>query len=332
VGTEYFTWIRGGAFGKGIKENILAGYNHLVEQYNEGDKIFLFGFSRGAYTARSLAGMIVRYGLVKRDTDLDSDTVFQTYTRKKEARQITALRDVSDHDRNILERSIWKNSRRIDIHFMGLWDTVGMIGVPKGDRFGLNSKHKFHHQNVSTLYQNVAHALSINENRGFYKPTLFFKYEPDTATNQERARNLERFERRVEQRWFSGSHSCIGGSTGNPNEVIPLAWIYNKAQQAGLKLRAPISTAAATPVGKIEDSYKKTLLGLGALLTKRHHREVGRGIIQNDGYSLTPINEKIDGSVFDRCRADQTYRPKNLVAWAKRKGVDLGNTTGDKNV
>ena len=332
VGTEFLTWVRGGAFGKGIQDNIMSGYNFLVRHYTQGDKIFLFGFSRGAYTARSLAGMIVRYALLHRDADIDADTIFKAYTKQTDARQITALRNIAPNDMTALETSILAGSRRVDIHFMGLWDTVGMIGVPKGDQFGLNNEHKFHHQNVSTLYQNIAHAVSLNENRGLYKPTLFFKYEPDTATAAQRAENLAKFERRVEQRWFAGSHSCIGGSGGNPNEVIPLAWIYNKAAQAGLMLRSPVNTDVATPDGKIDDSFNKSLLGLGKLFSKRHHREVGRGTIQNDGYSLTCVNEKIDSSVFDRCRADPNYRPENLVSWAQRKGVDLSKAKGDKDV
>lgn len=250
VGVAFWTWLRGGAFGMGIQDNILSGYDYLVENYNAGDKIFLFGFSRGAYTARSLAGMIVRYGLVRRGSKVDSTTIFQAYTKQKEARQITALRNVDASELNPLEAGILANSRRVDIHFMGLWDTVGMIGIPKGDRFGLNTEHKFHHQNVSTLYQNIAHAVSINENCGLYKPTLFFKYEPDNATTEERAKKLARFEKRVEQRWFAGSHGCVDGSYGNPNEVLALAWIYAKAEQAGLMLREPINIDCCIAHGK----------------------------------------------------------------------------------
>jgi uncharacterized protein (DUF2235 family) len=332
VGVAFWTWLRGGAFGLGIQDNILEGYDYLVEHYNEGDRIFLFGFSRGAYTARSLAGMIVRYGLVRRGSKIGSNVIFDAYTKKKEARQITALRNLDAHELNPLEEEILSNSRRVDIHFMGLWDTVGMIGVPKGDRFGLNSEHKFHHQNVSTLYQNIAHAVSINENRGLFKPTLFFKYEPDDITPEKRAKNLARFEKRVEQRWFAGSHGCVGGSEGNPNEVLALAWIYDKAAKAGLMLRAPVNIGAASPTGKIGDSFRKFAFGLGALVSRRHHREIGRGTIQNEGFTLACLNEKIDGSVFDRCRADPKYRPKNLVDWAFRKGVDLAQAKGDKQV
>lgn len=332
VGSARWTWLRGGAFGKGIRKNIVDGYNFLAENYVEGDRIYLFGFSRGAYTARSLAGMIVRYGLVEKNAPISAARVFNIYTKGEQARQITKLWDVEPKDMNEAETLISKYSHRVNIQFMGLWDTVGMIGVPEGDRFGWNNEHKFHHQNVSTLYQNIAHALSINENRGLYKPTLFFKYEPNSATEEDKRKALARFERRVEQRWFSGSHGCVGGSAGNPNEVIPLAWVYRKAQQSGLLLDQEIDTSPTTADGAITDSYKTSFLGIPALFTKRHHRPIGRGVITREGYSLTCINEQIDGSVFARCRADPNYRPPNLVEWATRKGVDLDRTTGDKQV
>jgi uncharacterized protein (DUF2235 family) len=332
VGSARWTWLRGGAFGKGIRKNIVDGYKFLADNYVKGDRIYLFGFSRGAYTARSLAGMIVRYGLVEKGAPIDADRVFDVYTKKEDARQITKLWKVEPEQMNEVEKLIFKHSHRVDIQFMGIWDTVGMIGVPKGDKFGLNNEHKFHHQNVSTLFQNIAHALSINENRGLYKPTLFFKYEPDSASEEDKKKALARFEKRVEQRWFSGSHGCVGGSAGNRNEVIPLSWVYSKAKDAGLLLQHDIDTSVATPTGVITDSYKTSFLGIPALFSKRHHRPIGRGIIQREGYSLTCINEKIDGSVFDRCNADPSYRPPNLVEWAQRKGVDLANTTGDKQV
>jgi len=332
VGSARWTWLRGGAFGKGIRKNITDGYQFLADHYEDGDKIFLFGFSRGAYTARSLAGMIVRYGLIKQDATIGSDFIFQAYTKKKEARQLTKLWGVDTEDMNPLEIDIKTNSRRIDIEFMGLWDTVGMIGIPEGDRFGLNSEHKFHHHNVSSLYQNIAHALAIDENRRLYRPTLFFKYSPDDEDPKKRKQGIARYEKRVEQRWFAGSHGCIGGSYGNANEVIPMAWIYDRAKAAGLMLNRQLETTDYTPSGRIEDSYKKSFLGIPALFTKRYHRSIGRGVIQRDGYQLACLNERIDASVFDRCQDDPNYRPKALVNWANSKGIDLGNTNGDKQV
>jgi len=332
VGSAKWTWLRGGAFGKGIRKNITDGYQFLADNYVEGDQIFLFGFSRGAYTARSLAGMIVRYGLIKADSVIGSDVIFQAYTKEKEARQLTKLRDVDPDDMNPLEQDITTNSRRVDIQFMGLWDTVGMIGIPEGDRFGLNSEHKFHHHNVSSLYQNIAHALAIDENRSLYKPTLFFKYSPDDEDPEERAKGIARYEKRVEQRWFAGSHGCIGGSYGNANEVIPMAWIYDRAKAAGLMLNRTLETSGYAPVGRIEDSYSKSFMGIPALLTNRYHRSIGRGVVQREGYQLACLNEKIDATVFDRCRDDPNYRPIGLVNWAQSKGIDLGNTNGDKRV
>ncbi|GLQ33917.1 hypothetical protein GCM10007939_02000 [Amylibacter marinus] len=332
VGVERFTWIRGGAFGKGVQANILEGYKFLAKHYEPGDNIYLFGFSRGSYTARSLGGMIVRYGLSNNTAELSADQVFQYYTRRKLARQISVLKRIDAAEHTPAERQIMAHSKRVNIQFMGLWDTVGMIGVPKGDRFGLNTKHKFHHQNVSTLYKNIAHALSINENRKLYKPTLFFKYAPDNLSPEEKKRELDRITPSIEQRWFAGSHGCVGGSKGNTYEKIPLNWVFTQAQAAGLLIQKPVDLSDASPSGRIEDSFASGIIGVIRNLGRRHHRPIGRGVIKGDNFTLTCLCEVIDKSVFQRCAADTSYRPKNLVDWANAKGIDLSNTSGDKPV
>ena len=334
VGAERFTWLRGGAFGRGLSKNVRQAYEFLSKNYSDGDGIFIFGFSRGAYTARSVAGMIVRYGLIVPNSELDTDMLFDIYQGKTEARRITTLDRLSPADKKKIsktEKLILKHSRRVPIQFLGLWDTVGMLGLP---RKGKVDKNSFHHRGVSSLYRHVAHALSIDENRKFYKPTMFYKYAPSSDSKGTIKAEIAALATKVEQRWFAGSHGDIGGSKNDSTGSLALDWILKQAEAAGLGLRKSVALSGNEATAPLFDSFGKAALGLykTRLLGKRHHRPIGRPAEENDGYSLHCINETIDHSVFDRWRADKNYRPENIVQWAQAKGVDPAKITKDKSV
>ena len=124
VGTAPGDHLLGGAFGVGISENIRDGYRFLIENYSPGDLVFLFGFSRGAYTARSLGGLIHNCGILRQDSIDQLDTAYAFYrdrTNKTHPRTIAAQifrRDYSHEDSKV--------------YFIGVWDTVGALGIPQG--------------------------------------------------------------------------------------------------------------------------------------------------------------------------------------------------------
>jgi uncharacterized protein (DUF2235 family) len=324
VGGERFTWIRGGAFGRGLSKNVRQAYEYISTNYSDGDGIYIFGFSRGAYTARSVSGMIVRYGLIRPNAELDTEKLFDIYQGKIKARRITTLDRLSPADKaNItdIEKLILKHSRRVPIQFMGLWDTVGMVGLP---RKGKVDKNSFHHRGVSSLFENVAHALSLDEHRKFYKPTMFCKYVPAGEDVEKTKKAMKKLSNRIEQRWFSGCHGDVGGSKNDHTGSLPLDWILQQAEKSGLGLRKSVPLSGNEPQAPIFDSWGKAALGLyrTRLLGGRHYRPLGRDPETNAEFSLHCLNEKIDKSVFDRWRHDSKYRPENLAQWARDKGLD----------
>src|SRR3954447_8100070 len=169
VGTQRFERIRGGAFGYGLTRNILNCYRWLVENYEPGDELFLFGFSRGAYTARSTVGLVRNAGILQRQHLDRVDDAYRLYRdphKESEPAGIAAeifRREYSHPDTTI--------------RFVGVWDTVGSLGIP------IDAKHlpiltnhwTFHDTTLSHWVLNAFQALAIDERRGPFKPTLWEK-------------------------------------------------------------------------------------------------------------------------------------------------------------
>jgi len=140
VGTRWYDRLSGGLIGTGLSENVRDGYRWLVENYDEGDEIYLFGFSRGAYTARSLAGIIARCGLLKADAPISFAQLFERYKLGDTVRTLHDLtRDKANSESmDFEEQALLRHAyyRRNLIKLVGVWDTVGSIGLPFGRRTG----------------------------------------------------------------------------------------------------------------------------------------------------------------------------------------------------
>nr|WP_269329376.1 DUF2235 domain-containing protein [Kineosporia babensis] len=312
VGTERFERLRGGIFGFGTARNIHQAYRWLVDNYDDGDQIFLFGFSRGAFTARSLAGLIACCGLLERGSATGVPEVYEQYRQGK--------------------RQLAPGARQVDIHFLGVWDTVGALGVPWGRIRGISrSTTRFHNTNPSVRYRNMFHALAIDEHREAYQATLWTAFRPEGQP----LRPL-RADQQLEQRWFVGAHSDVGGNRDDPSLArIPLAWLWAKAEQCGLDLAGPVPADPGDHLLPIQDSFGTFLLGFYRLtrLGRPFHRPIGRPPLATrtrSGWSHN-LNETIDGSVFERWRTDANYRPANLVSWAGRLQVDPGELAGARS-
>ena len=204
----------GGAFGHGLEDNVYEAYRFLVGNYEPGDELFLFGFSRGAFTARSLAGMIRKCGILERQ-----------HVRRYPA-AIALYRDDQHPDspaaRTFRRAHAVGGDATLPIRFIGVWDTVGALGIPlRGLRGLTRHKYQFHDTELSGSVAQACHALAIDERRAPFEPTLW-AYRPKPGQT-------------VEQVWFAGVHSDVGGGYPDTGLAdITLEWMIDRAQGAGL--------------------------------------------------------------------------------------------------
>lgn len=216
VGTRWYDRIRGGISGAGISRNILQAYRFLMERHEEDDDIFLFGFSRGAYTVRSLAGLLRNSGLLRLENLPRLDDAYRLYRR----------RDKQSHPRAIeseLFRRTW--SREVRVHCIGVWDTVGALGIPSKN-FDIVNKLlnvEFHDVDLSSRVDNAFQALAIDERRRAFEPCVWRKQDGSGS-------------QRLEQVWFAGVHSNIGGGYRDTGlSDIALEWMMKRAGECGLE-------------------------------------------------------------------------------------------------
>jgi uncharacterized protein (DUF2235 family) len=324
VGTSFGSYIRGGMLGYGLDDEIIWAYEWLIDNYNVGDELFIFGFSRGAYTARSLSGLISKCGLLTSGAPL---SVMQLYERYRKRRTAPTIRELWDgkiegkSDLTIEEQWLLKYSQPVDIDFLGVWDTVGALGLPFGNLPILGKQElKFLNTGLRISNKSAFHALAIDEHRKVFSPTLWTVDYPKAAAPPHHHRTLAQ----VEQRWFVGAHANVGG--GCENDLLaqrPLKWMMDKAAAVGLVFRHDIDVETPALPPAISDSYSEFAYGAYKLVSSPYFRPVGAAPIESSATERREnINETIDGSVFDRWRADQTYRPPNLSDWANRRSVD----------
>jgi uncharacterized protein (DUF2235 family) len=204
----------GGAFGDGLFQKIKDGYTKIAHVYEPDDQIFIFGFSRGAFTARSLAGMIAICGLPTAAFDNNlTDAAFQAY-RNRDPKQRAALLTALTAKYALFDAKLT---------MVGVWDTVGSLGIPAliGDVDPL--VYGFLDTNLHPDVLNAYHALSIDERRKEFPPTLWTPPDPPVPGQV------------LEQVWFAGVHCDVGG--GYPEtglSDITLSWMLGKAKNLGL--------------------------------------------------------------------------------------------------
>lgn len=309
----------GGGWGKGLTEKVQEAYNWLVDNYEDGDQIFIFGFSRGAHTARSLAGFISICGLLKPGGALGVNQLYDRY-RNDDDRTIYKLPTFDAQTMTLEERWMLKYSRPVAIEMVGVWDTVGALGVPAFSLAGISSSTlKFHHTGLRKPVRHGFHALAIDEHRAKFAPTPWTIRTKTGAPATAPMRAVES----VEQRWFVGAHANVGGGCFNDTLAqIPLRWMMEKAANLGLAFRNELEMDGDEHLGAISDSYKEFLRGTYSWVRKRDYRPIAPEPFGDSTGTHTRVNETIDGSVFARWRDDSKYRPPNLADWGKRKGVN----------
>lgn len=258
VGTKGF-WdgITGGAFGWGLQKNVEDAYRFLVQNYEIGDQVYLFGFSRGAFTARSVVGLMRQCGIVK----------------KEHAKRIPE--GYADYRNPIVEvdglyAKAWRHDYSHDmpvVQFLGVWDTVGAMGIPanrlkgaakfwiwdkllgrpfrkklpSGPRRSIEKKkghhrgkgrHSFHDMELTSKVRNAYQALAIDEKRPVFTPAIW-----DSAPKElsEELPDGTKKKQTIEQVWFPGTHSDVGGNQNVANSSITLKWMAEAAKKSGLE-------------------------------------------------------------------------------------------------
>lgn len=324
VGTLRGEVVRGGVAGYGIDDEIIHAYTWLIENFDDGDEIFIFGFSRGAYTARSLSGLISKCGILRRGAPLSIEQLYARYRLYSAATIRALIEKPVPADAEIEVRWLAKYSRPTKIKFVGVWDTVGSMGIPRGSAEAKVHKYRFLDTHLRLDNEFAFHALALDEHREDFEAT-FWTRTVKTGEAGAPQRPLER----VEQRWFVGCHANVGG--GYPSDLLsqrPLVWLMGKAGTQGLVYRNTVDIDVTQVVPPINDSYREFGKGFYHLFSKRFYRSVGTAPDKGTAATTSRINETIDGSVFDRWRIDASYRPPNLVTWVGAKQIDPAKLFG----
>jgi uncharacterized protein (DUF2235 family) len=220
-----------GATGTGTSERIRDAYRFLAQRYHSGDRIFGFGFSRGAFAIRSLAGFLDLAGLPTEPRSLKEEELMEIYEAYMDARPI--------------DKSFY-GTVDTAVDFLGVWDTVGALAFGRT----LGNFHRISPPNV----KRVAHALALDEERERFEPAFWER--PATG------------ETRVDEVWFSGCHTNIGGGYIDPNlSNISLFWMLQSARDAGLPLdsRGIAGFDVTNPRALQRDSYKEFYEGMGLI-------------------------------------------------------------------
>jgi uncharacterized protein (DUF2235 family) len=231
------------AVGIGITENITEGYTEIVRRYEPGDKIYLVGFSRGAYTARCIAGVISRAGLLRSEQVRFAADVVRLYCGRRKWETDVIVDPTRIHPKD-----------KVEIEFLGVWDTVASLGLPLWGwwfRIGKlwNNVGRIVDTAPAKQCKNVFHALSLDERRSQFFPTLFDEKLTDGTVGPRS---------RIEQVWFRGTHSGVGGGYLDSGlSDISLRWMLDKAAECGLWISPEkVARIAPNPLGGIEDQME----------------------------------------------------------------------------
>jgi uncharacterized protein (DUF2235 family) len=331
-------WLAGKVFGTGFTKNILQCYKFIFENYRSEDKLFFFGFSRGAATVRSLASFIHYFGILPMSRPELIDQAYQLYANRKQPKRSEAESSVREKGRPFKEELAERVFKAIDkaaykynqvvhddldetsaefvrahpnqwanVEFLGVWDTVpalGLVPLPGLD-FLIERvpawRHQYHDFKLHPSVRNAYHALSIDDDRKWFFPTVWKAYDPG--------------KQKVEQVWFGGAHTDVGGGFWEAGfSDLALEWMVQKALQHGILLHlhsrrywnfcvAPDAT----------DMFHSPRTGWS-----RFYKEgVRDSVWDGEAYQIFGP-PKIHESVLERARQESVYRP-----WILRNYPDV---------
>ncbi|MEU0795236.1 DUF2235 domain-containing protein [Amycolatopsis sp. NPDC005961] len=288
AGLPWLGHLAGGAFGWGLSANVRDAYRFVVENYAPGDDLYFFGFSRGAYTARSTVGLIRNCGVLRPD---HADRIGEAYRLYRD-------RDVAtgpDSPVAVRFRDEHACEKVTPIRFIGVWDTVGALGIPlSGGRLLhlINRRWQFHDMTLSSTVRSAFQALAVDEHRKSYVPAVWQPSFKRAEQNQER-----------EQVWFTGAHSDVGGGYQEHDlSDIALRWLANRAERCGLGFDPGAfgDLADANAEGELHDSLNAFFRLFGSA-----DRPIGKA---------DEPSESLASSARDRHQA-MAYSPANLATY-----------------
>ncbi|VVO61645.1 DUF2235 domain-containing protein [Pseudomonas fluorescens] len=303
VGTSGKWWDKaiGGGTGAGLDDNIKSAYQKLCYSYKLDSDIYLFGFSRGAYTVRSLCGFITSCGLLK-ISDLEPAEVW---------RRIDHLLRLG-YRRKLEDRADWEDldwkfhneaGAQIPIRFIGVWDTVGALGIPD-DMALLNllddrNRYTFHDTTLHHSVKTARHAVAIDERRATFQPTLW----ADVPAAQD-----------VKQLWFPGVHSDVGGGYHESGLADgALKWMIEEASKCGLQFNTAIKQIKPDHHDMMHDSCD----GVFSLLPTQP-RSIANFVNQPDQFHDSALQRLDDPPI-----TQHPYRLSRLIAPEAPMALDI---------
>ena len=296
--------LMGGAFGAGMIARIVRGFTFISRNYVPGDAIVIVGFSRGAYTARALAGMIASEGLLAQSLTQDKTNAYRLgarvwyrYRQRTNSTQtsiLDKLTQIADDLPGFLSRGSFDASQLVTVdqlRSVAVWDTVGALGLPLYFKDQRIDAFKFTNTSLSTKVQSGFHAISADEQRGDFLPTLW-----DAAAN-------------VTQVAFAGAHADVGGGYPTSNHEselsdIALGWMVSRLQSVGVKFTQPIfDPYNPSPTGTAHKPWRHPPFNAGVIRARD---------LRNHGVTEDPsIQARIDAGpvVAEPNEPPARYRP-----------------------
>lgn len=328
VGTGGKDALTGGLFGAGLLKTISDAYRFLIFNYAPGDEIYAFGFSRGAYTARSLVGLLATCSIISHHHAGRLDEAIAHYRRRNDsagfADEMLQFRAAYAPHLCLSDEEIaWRTARggkhepeKLEIAYLGVWDTVGSLGIPDYVALSgwVNRGLRFHDVSLSALARSARHAVAIDERNRDFEPTL---WDNLAELNRRRGFDPAASDAPYQQVWFPGVHGAVGGGgerRGLAN--IALDWIWDGARRAGLEF----DTSPGSPAAALEADYRDVLVSshangvMGFLLHK---------LPEGDRLPGPAALHEVSSSARQRWKEDpanlpegRAYRPVTLSAVA----------------
>ncbi|MBP8232856.1 MAG: DUF2235 domain-containing protein [Rhizorhabdus sp.] len=330
VGTDRLETVSGGMFGSGLVANIREAYRFLIFNYDPGDQIYVFGFSRGAFSARTFVGFLRHVGPLSRLHAERIDEALSLYERR--LRQADGAADALRRFRATYaagvcigaEDDAWRvanvegyvtgDAPCLTVRYLGLWDTVSALGIPAflpGSSW-INRKHRFHDAELTSFVENARHAVAIDERRKMFPATLLGDL---TNLNRDKGYTSEADDAPYQERWFPGVHGAVGGG-GDIRGLSDgaLSWVVKGAKMAGLRLDvgrgSRIHRFEPDPLAPLVNVKKRTFSFTQLLKTDRPGPE--------HLWQLAPATLRRWKAAANDIPEKKLYRPATLAAVARK--------------
>lgn len=284
-----------------LEQNVQEAYSYLMDYWEMGDRVFLFGFSRGAYTVRVLAGMLHVMGLLPRGNYNLVPYVMNIYKSLRGASHASNYWKLSSEFRTTFSRETGQRARRFPVRFLGVWDTVSTVGW-------IWNPASYPYTQSNPSVDIVRHAVSIDERRAFFRQNLV---KPRKAQD-------------VEERWFAGDHSDIGGGHAEEDGGlwrITCEWMVDAAKNAGLeidddRLKKVLSRTEAPDAPWLEPQHSLLRKWWPAELVPKRQWDFRTSRMKwkcgRFGYRTVPSGAQLHDSVTKRLAGGIGYNPPNL--------------------